>query len=170
MKPGPGTRGREHGNGKRGPRTRTAYRWSPVAASQGGYTLLEIIVAFAVFGLALTLLLGTLSGGVRQVRWAADSGRAALHAQSLLDQVGVGEVLAPGRRDGEFDGGRYRWVLDVVPYVDRSRPPARGLVDAFAPQLLELRLTVTWGEGGPRERLQLQSLRLVQPDPSGVSG
>ena len=52
-------------------------------------------------------------------------------------------------------------------HVDRSRPPPRT-VDAFAPQLLQLQLTVLWGEGGPRERLQLQSLRLVQPDMSGT--
>ena len=134
--------------------------------SQRGYTLLEIIVAFAVLGRALTLLLGTLSGSTRQVRWAADSGRAALHARSLLDATGVGEVLRPGRRAGEFEDGRYRWVLDVAPYVDRGRPPPR-MVGAFAPQLLQLQLTVAWGEGGPRERLQLQSLRLVQPDMSG---
>ena len=142
-------------------------RFATGRRSQRGYTLLEIIVAFAVLGLALTLLLGTLSGSTRQVRWAADSGRAALHAQSLLDETGVGEVLKPGRRAGEFEGGRYRWVLDVAPHVDRSRPPPRT-VDAFAPQLLQLRLTVLWGEGGPRERLQLQSLRLVQPDMSGT--
>ncbi|MGJ4804817.1 type II secretion system protein XpsI [Luteimonas sp. SDU82] len=139
------------------------------ARAQRGYSLLEIIVAFAVLGLALSLLLGTLSGGTRQVRWAADSGRAVLHAQSLLDQVGVGEVLVPGRRDGEFEAGRYRWVLDVAPYVDRERPPAQP-ADPYAPQLLQLRLEVSWGEGGPRERLRLDTLRLVQPDPSGLSG
>ena len=33
-----------------------------------------------------------------------------------------------------------------------------------------LRLEVSWGEGGPRERLRLDTLRLVQPDPSGLSG
>ena len=137
--------------------------------AQRGYTLLEIIVAFAVLGLALTLLLGTLSGGVRQVRWSADSARAALHAQSLLDEVGVGEVLAPGTRDGTFDGGRYRWRLDIEPYVDRARPPGQP-VDPFAPQLLHLSLQVQWGEGTPRERMRLESLRLVQPDPSAVSG
>jgi len=140
-----------------------------VGFSQRGYSLLEVIVAFAVLGVALSLLLGALSGGTRQVRWAADSGRAVLHAQSLLDEVGVGEVLVPGRRDGEFGGGRYRWVLDVAPYEDRDRPPAPQS-DPYAPQLLQLRLIVTWGEGGARERLQLETLRLVQPDPSGLSG
>jgi len=140
-----------------------------VGCLQRGYSLLEVIVAFAVLGVALSLLLGALSGGTRQVRWAADSGRAVLHAQSLLDEVGVGEVLAPGRRDGEFAGGRYRWVLDVAPYVDPDRPPVPQS-DPYAPQLLQLRLVVSWGEGGPRERLQLETLRLVQPDPSGLSG
>lgn len=135
--------------------------------SQRGYTLIEVIVAFAVLALALTLLLGTLSGGARQVRWSADAGRAALLAQSLLDQTGVGEVLQPGRRDGELEDGRYRWSLEVEPYVDRSRPPPTT-VDAFAPQLLRLQLTMTWGEGGPRERLQLSTLRLVQPATEGL--
>src|SRR5690606_41433207 len=92
-----------------------------------------------------------------------------LHAQSLLDVVGVGEVLAPGRRDGNFEDGRYVWELEVEPYLDRARVPGQP-VDPFAPQLLRLSLLVRWGEGGARERLQVESLRLVQPDPSGVGG
>ena len=71
-----------------------------------GYTLIEVIVAFAVLALALTLLLGTLSGASRQLRWADDAGRASLHAQSLIDQLGVGEALVPGQRQGEFENGR----------------------------------------------------------------
>lgn len=136
---------------------------------QRGYTLLEIIVAFAVLGLALVLLLGILSGGLRQVRGSADSARAVLHARSLLDVVGVGEALAPGRREGGFDEGRYRWVLEIDPWLDPAQMPGRP-ADPYAPQLMHLRLQVHWGEGGPRERLQLESLRLVQPDPSGVAG
>lgn len=133
---------------------------------QRGYTLLEVVVAFSILAVALTVLLGALSGGTRQVRWSADAGRAALLAQSLLDQTGVGEVLQPGRSAGDFEDGRYRWSLEVEPYVDRSRPPS-PVVDASGPRLLRMQLTVTWGEGGPRERLQLSTLRLVQP---GVEG
>src|SRR5690606_7995633 len=93
---------------------------------QQGYTLIEVLVAFAILALALTLLLGGLSGASRQVRWADDAGRASLHAQSLLDDVGVGTVLQEGHRDGVFEQGRYRWSLDVEPYVDPLLPP-----DAF---------------------------------------
>ncbi len=135
-------------------------RDSPGRARTRGYTLIEVLVAFAVLALALTVLLGTLSGATRQVRWSADSGRAALHAQSLLAQAGVGEVLVPGRREGELDAGRYRWQLDVQPWTD---PQMAGspLTDPFSAQMMALRLTVEWGEGGPRERLQVESLRLV---------
>ncbi len=135
-------------------------------SSMRGYTLIEVIVAFALLALALTLLLGTLSGAARQVGWSAQAGRAALHAQSLLDQSGVGEALQPGRRTGTFEDGRYRWSLEVAPYVDPAQP-APALVDPAAPRLLQLALSVQWGAGDdPRQRLQLQSLRLVLPDPT----
>lgn len=134
-----------------------------------GYTLIEVLVAFALLALALTLLLGILSGAARQVRWAADAGRAALHIRSLLDQTGIGEALQVGHSTGTFDAGRYRWTLDVVPYVDPASD-APAAVDPSAPRLLHLRLTVEWDDAGPRQRLQLQSLRLVTPDPEQWPG
>jgi general secretion pathway protein I len=134
-----------------------------VRSRERGFTLLEVIIAFAVLALALTLLLGTLSGSTREVRASADAGRAAMHAQSLLDQVGVGEALRPGDRDGEFEGGRYRWHLSIDPYVDPTRR-ARDTIEPGAPRLMLLELRVEWGDGGPRQRLDLQSLRLAQPE------
>jgi general secretion pathway protein I len=136
--------------------------------AQRGYTLIEVMVAFAILALALTLLLGTLSGATQQIRWADDAGRAALHAESLLSQTGVGEALAPGRTEGNFEDGRYRWTMEIQPWVDPSLvdvPPQP--VDPGAPRLLSLDLEVQWGSGAARERLHLQSLRLVTPDPLG---
>ena len=136
-----------------------------VPYSMRGYTLIEVIVAFAILALGLTLLLGTLSGAARQVRWADEAGRASLHAQSLLDTVGIGEALQPGHRDGRFEDGRYRWSLDVVPYRDPLLPPP-VTTDLGAPRLLQVSLLVQWGKGDdPRQRLLLQSLRLVTPNP-----
>jgi general secretion pathway protein I len=130
---------------------------------QGGYTLIEVIVAFALLAGALTLLLGTLSGAARQVRSSADAGRAALHAQSMLSQLGVGTVLKPGSRSGEFEGGRYRWGLEIARWNDPAQRPDAPR-DPSAPKLLEVKLGVEWGGGGSRERLLLRTLRLVPPD------
>lgn len=150
------------------------------AHSRRGFTLIEVIVAFAVLALALAIVLGTLSNATRQVRWSDDAGRAALHAQSLLDDTGVVGTLVPGRSEGVFEDGRYRWTLEVEPWRE---PPAQGEaprpVDPAAPRLLRLALDVRWGDAvaasGPasvateaddaRTHLHLESLRYVRPDP-----
>ena len=126
-----------------------------------GFTLIEVIIAFALLALALTLLLGSLSGAARQIRQADDSGRATLHAQSLLAQLGVGEALRPGRQQGVVEQGRYRWVLDVVPYADPLTSPPVGTDNA--PRLLQVRLSVVWGEGDG-QGLQWNTLRLAPAD------
>ena len=129
---------------------------------QRGFTLIEVIIAFALLALALTLLLGSLSGAARQVRQAEDTSRATLHAQSLLATVGVGETLEPGREEGEFEDGRYRWTLEITPYLDPLKR-ASPLSSPQGPRLLQLQLAVRWGEGAG-QRLQWQTLRMAPAD------
>jgi len=125
--------------------------------------LIEVIVAFALLALALSFLLGALSSAARQVRIAEQSGRATLHAQSLLAQVGVGETLQAGHSAGSLEEGRYRWTLDVAPYADPALPASSSSVDAAAPRLLELRLHMQWGDSAA-QKLQWQTLRLAPAD------
>ncbi|GAB2502679.1 type II secretion system protein XpsI [Lysobacter humi (ex Lee et al. 2017)] len=128
-----------------------------------GYTLLEVVIAFGVLALALTLLLGILTHSSRQVRWSTDAGRAALIAQSLLDSVDMAGALQPGTTEGDLEGEPYRWQLEVRDWRD---PTAAGQpVEPSAPRLMHVRLTMSWDDGGPRERLVLESLRLV---PAGL--
>lgn len=117
---------------------------------QRGYSLIEVIVAFALLALAMTLLLGSLSGAARQVRMADGYGRAALHAQSLLAAAGIEAPLAPGRQQGEWEQGRYRWSLQVAPYSEPRQAQSR---------LWQLDLQVRWGED-EREQLHWRTLRL----------
>ncbi|KAB7765502.1 type II secretion system protein XpsI [Xanthomonas maliensis] len=133
---------------------------------QRGYTLIEVILAFALLALALSLLLGSLSGAARQVRAADETTRATLHAQSLLALQGVDKPLVPEQQRGSFENGHFQWSLDVRPYDDPRRndqaPVAPG-----APQLLQLTLVVRWGEQ-PSQRLEWRTLRLVAANPQGV--
>lgn len=144
---------------------------------QRGFTLIEVIVAFAVLALALAIVLGTLSNASRQVRWSEDAGRAALHAQSLLDDTGIAQALVTGRSEGTFEDGRYRWTLEVAPWQAPAadgggEAPSPQPVDPAAPRLLKLALDVRWGdaeardgENDARTRLHLESLRWVRPEP-----
>ncbi|MCC4609020.1 prepilin-type N-terminal cleavage/methylation domain-containing protein [Xanthomonas campestris] len=124
-----------------------------------GYTLIEVIVAFALLALALSLLLGSLSGAARQVRAADDSTRATLHAQSLLALQGMDKPLVPEQQQGSFENGHFRWSMDVRPYDEPRRNP-QAPVAPGAHKLLQLTLVVRWGEQ-PNQMLQWRTLRLV---------
>lgn len=123
---------------------------------QHGYSLIEVVVAFALMALAAVLLLGSLSGAARQVRNADVQGRAALHAQSLLATVGIEAPLAAGRQQGEWEQGHYRWTLDVAPYAEPHQTDSR---------LWQLDLQVRWGEDA-RDRLHWRTLRLRSGRPA----
>ena len=139
---------------------------APAMRRQLGFTLIEIVVAFALLALGLTLLLGTLSGASRQLRQAGDAGLAALHAQSLLAERSDA-LLQPGRLRGTFEQGRYRWQLEVASWRDPQLRAAGVPEDPFAARLLHVRLDVAWGDGGPQQQLRLTSLRLALPPPAG---
>ena len=129
-----------------------------------GFTLLEVLVAFALLAIALTLLLGTLSGAARQVGQADVRTRAVLHAQSLLATAGVESPLQEGRQRGRWDQGRYQWELQVRPYVETRGTPTASAQPASlsGPRLVELELHVRWTQ--PRDgELRWRTLRLLPP-------
>ena len=125
---------------------------------QDGFSLIEVIVAFALLAGALTLLLGTLSGAARQVRDSQLHSRAALYAQSLLAVQGVEAPLQTGHRDGAFEDGRFHWAIDVRPYLDPHAAAAASQPSATA--LLQLDLQLHWGDA-PAEQLHWRTLRWV---------
>ena len=139
-----------------------------------GFTLLEVMVAFVLLAVAMGLLLSMLSRGLAQVRRAQDETEASLHAQSLLDAVGVLEPLQPGQRQGEFDGGRYRYRLEVEEVEDPTPPPplvpgAPPAPEALAgPRLYRVALVVAWGEPSPRRELRYVTLRARTPPLAGL--
>lgn len=132
--------------------------------AERGFTLLEVLIAFALLAMSLTLLLGTLSGAARQVREADQRTRAVLHAQSLLAGLGVDVPLQEGTREGRWEEGRYTWTMNVAPYVEpRAQPSAAAQNDApGSARLLEVQLKVRWSAAA-RDTLQWRTLRLVPP-------
>lgn len=116
--------------------------WGPRRSR--GFSLLEIIVAFVVFALAFGLLMQVASGSLRNARHSAHFTQAALHAQSKLDELGVGEPLEAGSDSGRFDD-RYEWRLEVR---EQDAPPAaNGNLDELPFELMHLELTVEWRDG-----------------------
>ena len=141
---------------------------------EGGFTLLEVMIAFVILAVALGLLLGMLSRGLRQVAQAGNETEASLHAPSLLDTLGTLEPIAPGVRDGDFAKGRYRWRLQVDQAEDPAPPPPppegqpQPTEGAGAPVLYRVVLDVEWGARAPAQHLRFSTLRLRAP--TGIEG
>jgi len=126
---------------------------------EAGFTLVEVIAAFAILALAFSVLLAVISDGLRRSAQAEIEAEAASLAQALLAQAGTEAALQPGERAGE-PGNGLRWRLRMEPYGDagdtRQRPVAAYHVTA----------EVFWRDGLQERSLALTTLRLGAPEPT----
>jgi general secretion pathway protein I len=122
---------------------------------QRGFTLIEILVAFMILALSLTVIFRIFSGGLRNVALSGDYARAVLVAESQLSEISVSEPLERGVTSGEWDA-RFRWERVVEHYL----PWEEG--KELAAPLLAYRVTVNvdWEHAGRTRQITLRSVRL----------
>lgn len=87
-----------------------------------GFTLLEILIAFAIVAIGL----GTISIGIalamRSDVRTQDNLAALSLAQSRLESIGTAEPLVPGRREGRV-GRKFRWqqvIEEIRPALQKT--------------------------------------------------
>jgi len=89
---------------------------------QRGFSLIEILVAFMILAMSLTVIFRIFSGGLRNVALSEDYARAVLVAQSQLSVSGISAPLQPGLTSGEW-GERFRWQRLVEHYRPWQQDP-----------------------------------------------
>ena len=128
------------------------------AAAEAGFTLLEVVVAVAIAGLALVGLFQAGSGGLFAVDTAARAEEALQRAQSHLAAVGRDAALVEGDSSGD-DGGGYHWRLQVQPAAQRQGVAADGVTPQNA-TLYAVLVSISWQSRGHERAVTLQTLRL----------
>ena len=130
----------------------------------GGFTLLEVLVAFVIAAGALGVLYSGAVSGLRTARTADRYGEAVSRAQSHLATVGHGSAMVPGTRSGD-DGGGFRWRVRIV--QEFTAPAARGSEAATGPHigLFAVSVVVSWDDGGTERHVQLDSQRAARVGP-----
>ena len=121
-----------------------------------GYTLVEVLVAFVILAMALSVLLRIFSGGVRNVGASSDYAKAVLIAESRLATAGIDDTLAPGETDG-VESGRFRWTRIVTDY--EPAPDYRNAVKGL--RAYHVTVTVSWPNGDKERRVELNTVRLM---------
>ena len=127
---------------------------------QSGFSLIEVLVAFMILAMALTVIFRIFAGGLRNVSLSEDYARAELVAQSQMNMSGLDEPLREGSSSGEW-GERFTWQRTIERYQPWSdQRKLNASVDAF-----EITVRVSWRHSGGDSEIILSSVRLQPIDP-----
>lgn len=106
-------------------------RSRPALDRERGFTLLEVVVALAILGLALSSTLPGISSALRLGSSARDQRLALLWAQSKLDELSMPANLAAGESRGTAADG-FVWRARVTPLeTPGSNRPARDRLVSY---------------------------------------
>lgn len=123
-----------------------------------GFTLLEVVVALAIAGLALVGMFQAGSAGLFAADTAARAEEAVQRAQSHLAAVGRDAALVQGDFNDD-DGGGYHWYLRVHPAASR-RVPGSDPNTSTTTTLYAVDVQISWRSGGHERSVTLRTLRL----------
>jgi len=119
-----------------------------------GFGLLEVLVATAIMGLVLVVILQVLTSALRAQEASWGYTQAVLVAEKILQENCEINTLERGTSQGR--DGRYDYVVKVTPQYE--------LADPFADKRILcslLQVTLTWQEWGRHKTLELQTIRTV---------
>ena len=127
----------------------------PNSGGRLGFTLLEVLIAFAIFSLTLAAITGAFSMGLQSLRAAEGTERAVLRAQSTLAGVGLAVPIEETMLTGDY-GDRMTWQIRIAPHDQSTAddPGATGLA------LFDVWIDVIQADG---RRVALHSLRRQTP-------
>jgi general secretion pathway protein I len=129
---------------------------------QCGFSLLEVLVAFAILALSLGVLMQIFSRATISTMTTAQYSRAVALAESRLAAVGNAIPLKEGGVSGDPEDG-FAWELGIAPFALGDTPVEPGMAVGVLPvAAYRVTVTVLWRDGARARRLSLSTLRLTQ--------
>ncbi len=130
-----------------------------------GFTLLEVIIALAILGIGLTVIMELFSGGLRLGRVSEEYTKAMNYACLKMEEIAIQNTVTEGEDEGEFDEGQlngtYRWKV-TVEKVD-ILPGDKGTEFKPPVEFYHVRVNITWMAGSKEKSASLESYKTVKP-------
>ncbi|MDR2018934.1 MAG: prepilin-type N-terminal cleavage/methylation domain-containing protein [Syntrophobacterales bacterium] len=128
-----------------------ARAWSNLG--QGGFTLLEVLVALAILGISVTIIFQLISANLKAVRGSEDYVSAVVRAQTKMREVLEDENLAEKVWSETTVDGYTVDIAVVETFKERTKE--------LQVQLLEVVLTVHWIKDSKRKALTVRSMKMI---------
>jgi general secretion pathway protein I len=136
---------------------------TPQAGNDAGFTLLEVMVAFAISALAIALLYNGATGGLNATATATRSEEALALARSHLAAIGRGEAILAQETSGT-DGDGYSWHLRIRQLGQRemtlSDSDSANDTKPTNAVLFDVQVRESWEVAGRTHEISLESRRL----------
>jgi general secretion pathway protein I len=125
----------------------------PGPERERGFSLLEVVVAFAILALTLGVLMQIFSHAMNTTALSGTYSRAATLAEARLNTVGLEIPLEPGSHSGDGEDG-LQWLVVIEDYELSDVP--------WEPTLLPYLVTsvVSWETARGSRQVSLSTLRL----------
>jgi general secretion pathway protein I len=125
------------------------------ARRQSGFTLIEVLIALAIIGLALGAIAGVFGQGLTAHETASQAEMALAVAEEQLALAAA--TPRPGAANGVF-ANRFAWQTNVAPYQDATDKTADA--PSALPPLYRIAVSVAWHDGRHTREVSLSTLQL----------
>lgn len=124
-----------------------------------GFTLLEVVVALAILGTGLMVILELFSGGLRLGRASEEYTKATQFAWMKIGEIELRPIAIDEVEEGEFDE-TYRWKVETKRV---ELLPFEKEIDFKPPiDLIHIRIHVTWKSGLKERSFVVESYRSLK--------
>ena len=127
--------------------------------STTGFTLIEVVVAMAILGVALTVIIELFSGGLRLARTSAEYTKAINYARIKMEEIAIKQTMEEGTQEGEFDH-TFRWQVETKK-VD-VLPIEKGIDFKPPTELFQVKVNVLWKSGSRERSTHLETYRTIK--------
>lgn len=126
-----------------------------------GFTLLEVLIAVAILGTAIVVLLLQFSVALRAGSITQNVTVATLHAKEKIEELKMERELSESSQSGTFGDG-YEWETQVIPYRHETIPEDEQIYEGLKVETYQLSSLVKWKDGERTKQVLLTTLKTVR--------
>ena len=125
---------------------------------EGGFALIEILVAVSVLAISLVVIFQLFSGGLKSRQLSEQYARGVFHAREQMAEILLIPDLSEGETQGEFEDA-YEWQAVITRVVSEEDEEKNLPVN-----LMSIWIRINWREGEKEKSFVIGTLKAVEKE------